>query len=138
MKRLHLFLWMSLMLLAISGLAACGPEPMVKKVDPATVKDIEGSDLKEVILTAKAAERIGVQTVPANGMVIPYSAVIYDTQGNSWIYTSPSPLTFIRAQVAIDYIEGDQVFLAQELQTEAPIVTVGVAELFGAETGISK
>jgi len=47
-------------------------------------------------------------------------------------------LTFVRAPISIDRIEGDQAFISQGLETDAPIVTVGVAEIYGAETGVSK
>lgn len=138
MKSIHLFI-LIFTLIAALGLVACGPSmPTIEKIDPATVKDIEGSDLKQVILTEKAAERIGVQTVLASEMVVPYSAVIYDVQGNTWVYTNPEPLTFLRAPIVIDRIEGDQAFLAEALGTDAPIVTVGVIEIYGAETGVSK
>lgn len=127
------------MVLVAMSLFACSPKlPTIEKTDPSRTEPIEGSELKRVILTAKAAERIGLETVPMDGLVLPYSAVIYDTQGNTWIYTSPEPLTFVRAAVVIDRIEGDQVFLARGLDSDAPVVTVGVAELYGAETGVSK
>jgi hypothetical protein len=122
-------------------LSACGGGQIPvtgEKISPSTVEEIEGSDLKQVILTEKAAERIGVQTVPVNGQVVPYSAVIYDIEGNTWIYTNPAPLTFVRAPIVVDYIEGDQAFLSQALESDDPIVTVGVIEIYGTETGVSK
>ena len=139
MKRIHSLLLMLIMVAAL-GLAACGPKPAAtsEKINPSTLEEIEGSDLQRVILTEKAAERIGVETVPASEMVVPYAAVIYDIEGNTWVYTNPSPLTFVRAQIVIDRIEGDQAFLSEGLGTDAPIVTVGVAEIYGAETGVSK
>ena len=139
MKRIHLFVMMLLMVVAV-GLAACGPETAAntEKVNPSTLEEIEGSELKRVILTEKAAERIGVETVQVDGNSVPYSAVIYDIEGNTWVYTNPSPLTFVRAPIVIDHIEGDQAFLTQELDTTDPVVTVGVIEIYGAETGVSK
>jgi hypothetical protein len=138
MKRLHLLLLMLIMVAAM-GLAACGPNAAAsEKINPSTLKDIDGSDLKMVILTEKAAERIGVETAPAEEMVVPYSAVIYDIQGNTWVYTNPEPFTFVRAPIVIERIEGDQAFLSEKLGTDAPVVTVGVAEIYGAETGVSK
>ena len=122
-------------------LSACGGGQIPvtgEKISPSTVEEIEGSELKQVILTEKAAERIGVQTVPVNGQVVPYSAVIYDIEGNTWIYTNPAPLTFVRAPIVVDYIEGDQAFLSQALESDDPIVTVGVIEIYGTETGVSK
>jgi hypothetical protein len=91
-----------------------------------------------VILTEKAAERIGIEIVPSTGMEVPYDAVIYDTEGNTWIYTSPAPLVFVRAPIEIDYIEGDTAILAVSLSSQVDVVTVGVAELWGTETGVSK
>ncbi|HEU4744981.1 MAG TPA: hypothetical protein VFS61_07085 [Anaerolineales bacterium] len=138
MKHIHLFFLMFVVAAAL-GLSACGPKPATtEKINPSTLKDIEGSDLKQVILTGKAAERIGLETVPASEMVVPYAAVIYDIEGNTWVYSNPEPLTFVRVPIVIDRIEGDQAFLLEGLQTDAPIVTVGVAEIYGAETGVSK
>lgn len=122
-------------------LAACGGGQIPvtgDKVAPSKLEPIEGTDLSRVILTEKAAERIGVQTVAPKGSVVPYSAVIYDTKGNTWIYTNPEPLTFVRAPIQISRIDGDQVFLSKALESNTPIVTVGVIEIYGTETGVSK
>ena len=122
-------------------LSACGGAQIPvtgEKVAPSKLEPIDGTDLSRVILTEKAAERIGVETVATNKKVVPYSAVIYDTEGNTWVYTNPAPLTFVRAPIVIDHIEGDQAFLSQELETDDPIVTLGVIEIYGAETGVSK
>jgi len=71
MKRTHLFLLM-LMILAALQLAACGPKTTtIEKTSPVELKEIEGSELKQVILTEKAAQRIKVKTVPASKMVVP-------------------------------------------------------------------
>jgi hypothetical protein len=138
MKRFNWFLMIWLVIASLQ-LAACSSKPAAsQKINPATLEEIEGSELKRVILTEKAAERIDVQTAPVNGNVVPYAAVIYDTEGNTWVYTNPAPLTFVRASIVIDHIEGDQAFLSQGLESDAPVVTVGVAEIYGAETGVSK
>ena len=139
MKHTKFYLLIFMLFVAMS-LAACAPQSTTttEKINPSTLEEIEGSDLKRVILTEKAAQRIGLETVPASGNVVPYAAVIYDIEGNTWVYTNPEPLTFIRASVVIDRIEGDQAFLSQRLESDAPIVTVGVSEIYGAETGVSK
>ena len=136
----HINRWLIIVLVIVGlSLSGCGPSSTLPtKIEPATLEVIEGSDLKRVTLTEKAAERIGLETVQAQAMTVPYAAVIYDIEGNTWVYTNPAPLTFVRAPIEIDYIEGDQAFLSQALGTEAPIVTVGVAEIYGAETGVSK
>ena len=137
MKHIRLFL---LFMMAVAlGLTACSPKPTtITKIEPATLKEIEGSELQQVVLTEKAAERIGLETVQPQRMVVPYAAVIYDTEGNTWVYTNPETLTFVRVPIEIDYIEGDQAFLFSEFGSDAPIVTVGVIEIYGAETGVSK
>ena len=138
MKLNPLFILLVLLVAAL-GLAACSPkESTTKPVSPSTLEEIEGSELKRVILTEKAAERIGVQAVDVDGMTVPYAAVVYDTEGGTWVYTNPSALAFERVQVIIDRIEGDTAFLAERLETDAPVITVGVMEIYGSETGVSK
>ncbi len=70
--------------------------------------------------------------------VVPYAAVLYGVNGETWVYTNPEPLVFVREAIAIDYIEGDQAFLSEGPQAGTAVVTVGGAELFGTETGVSK
>jgi hypothetical protein len=65
--------------------------------------------------------------------VIPYSAVLYDPHGNSWTYTNPEPLVFIRHRIEVESIEGDHAVLQHGPATGATVVTVGAAELFGVE-----
>jgi hypothetical protein len=70
--------------------------------------------------------------------VIPYEAVIYGIHGETWVYTNPEPLVFIRQPIVIDFIDENMVVLSNGPATGSKVVTVGVAELFGAETGVSK
>jgi hypothetical protein len=132
----------SIVLLFLVGLllSACGSQIPVtgEKVAPSKLEPVEGTDLSRVILTEKAAERIGIETVVASGNEVPYAAVIYDIEGNTWIYTNPAPFTFVREPILIDHIEGDMAILSDGLSSELTVVTVGVAELWGTETGVSK
>lgn len=70
--------------------------------------------------------------------VIPYAAVIYDAEGNTWVYTNPEPLVFVRQPIVIDYIEGDRAILVEGLEVGTSVVIIGASELLGAETGVSK
>lgn len=65
--------------------------------------------------------------------VVPYSALIYDPNGETWVYTSSSPRTFVRQEVEVDYIEGDMAVLDEGPSPGTVIAVVGVAELYGAE-----
>ena len=71
-------------------------------------------------------------------LVVPYAAVIYGLNGETWAYTSPEPLTFVRHLISIDYIEGDLAVLSEGPPAGTAVVTVGAVELFGAEFGIGK
>lgn len=138
MKRINHWILVTLILAGLL-LSACGPkESASEKIVPSQLEPIDGTDLSKVILTEKAAERIGIETVAASGTSVPYAAVIYDTEGNTWIYTNPEPLTFVREPIVIDHIEGDTAVLAESLPSELNVVTVGVSELYGTETGVSK
>jgi hypothetical protein len=70
--------------------------------------------------------------------VVPYAAVLYGVRGETWVYTNPEPLAFVRQPILIDYIEDDLAILSDGPEAGTDVVTVGAAELFGAETGVSK
>ena len=138
MKTKYRWIVILLILIGMSLTACTSKSESPKKVEPATLEEIDGTDFKRVILTEKAAERIDVQTAEVSGNVIPYAAVIYDTEGNTWIYTNPEPLTYVRAPIMVDHIDGDNAILTEELDAVTKVVTLGVAEIYGAETGVSK
>jgi hypothetical protein len=134
-------------ILAALPLVACSQKSVEASTDrPSYLEDIEGSALKRVVLTEKAAERLDIQVAPVSeeqleGMqrlVVPYGALIYGLNGDTWAYIMPEPLTFVREALTIDYIEGDMVILLAGPAIGTQVVTVGVAELYGAETGVSK
>jgi len=118
---------------------------------PLTVEQVEGSDLHRVTLSARAAERLGIETAPIGGAdptsrlvgagaggtrsVVPYSAVLYDAHGETWVYTNPEPLVFVRQRISIDRIDGNRVILTDGPSAGTTIVTVGGAELLAAELG---
>lgn len=67
---------------------------------------------------------------------MPYSALIYDTKGETFAYTNPTPLTFIRHTVRVQAIQGDRVFLAEGPPAGSAVVTVGASQLLGIELGV--
>jgi hypothetical protein len=109
---------------------------------PAYVEAIEGTELSTVTLTEKAVERLAIETaaVSKNGArkVIPYSAVFYSPTGETWAYVSPKPLTFVRHSIVVDRIDGNTAFLSQGPTVGMKVATVGVSELFGAESGLGQ
>jgi hypothetical protein len=130
---------------AAVGLAACTPvsTDYEREHEPAEAEPIEGTELSRLTVEEKAAERLGIRTASVragtdgtNLKVIPYAAVLYDAEGVTWTYTNPEPLTFIRDRISVDSIKGDQAFLSEGPAPGTAVVTVGVAELFGIETGV--
>jgi hypothetical protein len=252
MQRRHRWIIVMLVIAALHLSACAQAPPTQEKIQPARVEPIEGTDLKRVVLTEKAAERLGLQTAlvreepvertrtvggevvaapdaktAAPGLVwvrvfltegdltqvdrsqpayvvsleddeedsdeaeellaeadegpfddseegdaavyyvvdnadnrltlgqrvfielvlsgsgtprkvIPYAAVIYDPHGATWVYTNPEPLVFVRHPIVVDYIDDDEAILSDGPSAGIAVVTVGAAELFGAETGVSK
>jgi len=70
--------------------------------------------------------------------VLPYSAIIYDVKGDTWVYTNPEPLVYMRAPIKIDYIADRMAYLTEGPAAGVSVVTNGSAELYGAETGVGK
>jgi len=70
--------------------------------------------------------------------VIPYTALLYDTTGQTWTYTSDELLKFVRQKVTVDFIDGEKVYLSEGPTVGTTVVTYGAAELYGTETGVGK
>jgi len=136
----HINRWIIVVLVIAGLLSACAPKVVeVEKIQPYKLEVIEGSDFQRVILTEKAAQRLDIQTAPIGaGNVIPYAAVLYGLNGETWTYTNPEPLVFVRQPIVIDHIEGDSAFLSEGLDTGTAVVIIGAAELYGAEVGVKK
>ena len=134
----------AVLVLVVVAFIGCGSHGAEHHAEhPAEVEHIEGSDLSRVTLTEKAIERLALETAEVREAsvkrsdvprrVVPYSALIYDPQGNTWVYTSPQPRTFVREQVEVDYIEGDLAVLSEGPASGTVVASVGVAELYGTE-----
>jgi hypothetical protein len=135
--------WGALLVVVASlFLAACTEAPSGEHVvnEPVRLEEIEGTDLERVILTQKAAERTGIETTPVkkNGkrLVVPSAAVFFDQNGLAWVYINPRPLVFERREIEIDFEEGKTAFLSDGPPPGTRVVTVGVPELYGAESEI--
>jgi hypothetical protein len=113
---------------------------------PARVEPIKGSDVSRVILTPAAARRLGIRTAPAQDAItggkrrrtIPYAALLYDAQGNTFTYTNPSRLTYVRQGIDVQSIRGGTVLLRSGPPAGMPVVTVGAPELLGTEYGVEE
>jgi len=112
-------------------------------IHPASVEKIDGSAISRVTLSEDAMQRLDIQTgavteaksprKDATQKAVPYAALIYDPQGNCWVYTSPEARVFVRAPIDVDYIQDGTVFLTEGPEPGTKVATVGVAEIYGTE-----
>jgi hypothetical protein len=116
----------------------------------ATVTDVEGKDgIHRVELTADAAQRIGLETATVGAMAglakpaaapgrvsVPLDAVLYDKDGATWVYVGTAKYAFERARVAVSGVDGKLAVLTSGPPAGTAVVTVGAAELRGAEDGV--
>lgn len=81
-------------------------------------------------------QRLRVQLAEKGGgqrETVPYSSVIYWIDGGAWVYTQVAPLTFVRAPIVIDEVDGDVAVLKSGPPSGTRIVSVGSSELLGTE-----
>ena len=132
----------SLSIIAVLVLGSCADAPSDEHVinEPVRLQDIPGTDLERVILTAKAAQRLGIDTAPieknGNRLVVSSAAVLFDPEGRAWVYVNTKPLTYERREIKIDHEEGTKAILSDGPPEGTPVVTVGVPEIYGAESEV--
>ena len=130
---------------AALALLGCRSDHVAPSYHPATLDPTDAPGIMKVTLEARAAERIGLETAtvteervtlhgsPVTRRVIPYGALMYDKKGHTWTFTEAGPLAFVRQEVEVEDILGDRVILSDGPATGTVVVTVGAAELMGAE-----
>ncbi len=128
-------------------IAACKkPASNYVKIEPSHTEHIEDSELSKLTLTKRATERLGIKTATITEEMVekgddkqiirkvtPYSSVIYDANGHTWVYTNPEPLVYIRHEIKIDFIKGDKAYLLDGPSIGTTVAIQGVAELYGTE-----
>jgi len=128
--------------LAVSLPACTQVEESESEYSPTETKAIPGREELQVTFNAEAVRRAGVQTahVRAGGghTFIPYAALIYDENGDTYTYVSPKPRVYIREPIRVDHIAGDRVVLKQGPTVGTEVVTTGAAEVYSAEFGVEE
>lgn len=140
--------------LLLAGCASPTAEAESGESGPAIVEAVEGTDVSRVTITELAADRLDLQTTevveelvaPRPGTtgarterkIVPYGAVMYDNAGDTWAYVVEEPLVFVREPIEIDYVVGDKAVLRDGPDVGTEVVTLGAAELYGAELGLGQ
>ncbi len=121
-------------------LSACGGDSAEALAEPVVVEQVGSSDLHRITLSERAAQRLDVATAPVEqssaATVIPYAAVLYSPNGDTWAYVNPEGWTFVREAIVVDRIDGDRALLRSGPAPGTKVAVVGVQELYGAETGV--
>jgi hypothetical protein len=76
--------------------------------------------------------------IPAGSptVIVPYSSVIYDPSGQTYVFTNTAPLTYVETPITVAQISGDSAYLMKGPKAGTKVVTVGAEELFGVQTGV--
>ena len=130
------------------GASGCSEAGASNESNPETAVTVESAGEDQparLTVSERAEERLGLRTEPVRAVtgqpgvteVISYSAVVYDADGASWAFSSPSPRTYVRVPIEISSITGKTVQLKSGPPVGTQVVVVGVPELVGAEAGIS-
>lgn len=125
--------------LGVTCVPALAAETLVHSA-PARVETTAGA-LKKVTLTPKAAERLGIEidevrVDPSGRRIIPYSAVLYDLTGKTWVYVHANPMSFTREAVKIETIKGENVYLNDGPPPGTKVLAAGVQQVYGTEVGV--
>ena len=139
----------AMLVLAGVSISACGSSGSPKIPVAGRLVRVPGSPTGHVVLTPVGAQQLGLQTAtvqsvpapfkqPAGSptVIVPYSSLIYDSNGNTYVFRSLSPLTYTEVPISVDHISGNSVYLLRGPSAGARVVTVGADELFGVQTGV--
>lgn len=89
----------------------------------------------------RPGQRVGVNLPlvgAAESLTVPWSSIVHDIHGGTWIYIMAGERTYRRERVVVGYVAGPDAVLAKGPTPGSQVVTEGAIELFGAETGFSK
>jgi RND family efflux transporter MFP subunit len=91
--------------------------------------------------TLRPGEKVGV-TLTLRGqeesLVVPWSAILHDIHGGTWVYENSARQVFVRRRVEVRRVAGDLAVISRGPTPGTKVVTTGAAELFGTEFGIGK
>jgi RND family efflux transporter MFP subunit len=68
-------------------------------------------------------------------LVAPWSSVLYDIDGGTWIYVVPGAHVYSRRRVELRHVSGELAVLGRGPAPGTAVVKAGAAELFGTEFG---
>jgi hypothetical protein len=124
------------------ALAGCGSSSSAPVQPAGLLVNASATSPGQIQLTKLGEQRIGLQTSRvrrdgrSHGVVIPYSAIVYDPSGKAYAFTNTAPLTFVEVPVRIARVDGNAAYLSSGPNPGARVVAVGAEELYGVQTGV--
>jgi RND family efflux transporter MFP subunit len=117
---------------SVAARAVVGPPPTLTGLTAvdrffALPDDTTDFVVGEVVAVAIPATDSGLR------QTVPYSAVLYDNRGGQWVYAENAPGHYQRERVEVLWRAGDLAVLGRGPSEGTRIVSVGAAEVFGAE-----
>lgn len=89
----------------------------------------------------RPGQKVGVtlsERSSEESLVVPWSAVLHDTSGGTWVYENTAPQQYVRRRVEVRRVVDGRAVLARGPAVGAKVVTAGAAEIFGTEFGTGK
>jgi RND family efflux transporter MFP subunit len=87
----------------------------------------------------RPGERMGVvlefSTAAGDAPAVPFSAVLYDIYGGTWVYESLGNHAYARRRVEVREVSGGMATLRRGISVGTSVVVVGAAELYSSEFG---
>jgi hypothetical protein len=122
------------------ALAGCGGSSSHSAPAAGRLEQVPGRSVGKIVLTQLGAQRIGLQTAAARAagtsVVMPYSAIVYDSSGQTYAFTNVAPLTYVEVPITVEHISGEAAYLLKGPAPGTNVVSVGAEELYGVQTGV--
>ena len=103
------------------------------------------SDLYYEIDNSEGLFRVGmrvrvslVKKAETSSLIVPWSSIVYDIHGGTWVYVKTADHVFSRRRVEMINIINDVAVLRRGVSIGDEVVTTAVAELYGTEFGGGK
>ena len=109
----------------------------LRENQPYKVIGPEDAPIKTVQMEDATAALLPVETTSVrrkgNRKVVPHDAVIYNPDGDVFVYTKPKAQTYRRAPIEVIRVHGNEALLSDGPPAGTTIVTTGSAELLATE-----
>ncbi len=89
----------------------------------------------------RIVEKVSVRLAQKNAeenLVVPFSAILYDIHGGTWVYAKTAPQIYSRRRVELHHVVEGLAVLRRGPAADTEVVITGAAEIFGTEFGGGK